>query len=348
MELIGFGSGDKDVTSGSLLASINSCAILLLSALGGFRMVAQREKSLSYRRAEWFDGPKGSSLENCIKQAIGVLKTIEERTISKGGQNVRVAKAEPYSRGGIHLHLTTETPGESASVVPKPPPEADAIDLGAEHPPEEGEWLDGDAFLYVQADHVCLCTTLIRDSTVSNFLRSLFKKAKLKAEASNFDLMKVADVSKLKMLHEQGVKEVELRAVLYEATALYEQRKARTTGALGAAAKHIKLITGKPHDVTQDSLSISLTVRVDGRVKKSMSVGQKTINDLAEDLLKNPAPDDDYVIVTNMGQKIRPHEILVRADALIEADGKTVSREKAWNELTIFFNGLKSSGVLEQ
>jgi hypothetical protein len=154
--------------------------------------VAQREKTVTYRRAEWFDGPKGRSLENCLKQAIGNLKTIDQRTVSRGGQNVRVARADQASPNGLYLHLTIETPGESASVVPKAAPGADAIDLAAEHPPEDGEWLDGDAYLYVQGDHACLCTTLIRDSTISNFFREIFKKAKLPDAFTNFDLMKVA------------------------------------------------------------------------------------------------------------------------------------------------------------
>jgi hypothetical protein len=150
------------------------------------------------------------------------------------------------------------------------------------------------------------------------------------------------------MLHEQGVKEVEIRAALYEATALYEKRRARTSGAVGAAGRHLKAVLGKPHDVTQDALTVVLTLKVDRRIRKSISVGEKSISDLAEDLINHPEADDDYIIVTKTGQKIRPYEILVRSMVLIEADGKTVNRDKAWLELKRFYDELGRTGVFEQ
>jgi hypothetical protein len=311
-------------------------------------MVAQREKTVSYRRAEWFDGAVGQDIEKCLRQALKILKTIDQRTISRGGQNVRVAKADDARGGGLFLHLTTETPGEAASVVPKAPPGADAIDLTTEQPPPDAEWLDGDAFLYVNQDHVCLCTTLIRDRAVSNFIRELFAKAKLPPGYKNFDLMKVADISKLKMLHKQGVKELEIRGVLYQATALYEKRRARTSGALGAVGRHLKVVLDKPHDVTPDSLRVVLTVKVDRRFSKSLSIGEKRVEELAADILQHPDADDDYVIVTKTGQKISPHEIFMRSTILVEADGKTVNRAKTWRELQSFYKQLEQAGVFEQ
>jgi hypothetical protein len=311
-------------------------------------MVAQREKTLSYRRAEWLNGQVGPNLEKCLRHAVGVLKTIEERTINRGGQKVRIAKADDASSGGLFLHLTTETPGEPASVVPKASPNAQTLDLTTERPPADGEWLDGDAYVYVNQDHVCLCTTIIRDGAISNFIKDLFQKATLPKGYNNFVLMKAADISKLKMLHSQGVKELELRAVLYEATALYEKRRARATGALGAIGKHFKAVLGKPHDVTPDSVRVALTIKVDRRFSKSLSLGEKNIEDLAADIVENAEAQDDYVVVTQTGQKISPHEIFIKSTVLIESDGKTVNREKAWRELSLFHTQLESAGVFEQ
>src|SRR5215472_1497374 len=133
-------------------------------------MRAQREKTLSYRRAEWFGHRAAPDLENCLRQALAQLKTIEERTILRGGQNAKVAKVEPVAPGGMFLHLATETPGEPASVVPKVAADAIALDLKTENPPDDGEWLDGDAFLYLHDNHVCLCTTGLHDSAIATFL----------------------------------------------------------------------------------------------------------------------------------------------------------------------------------
>jgi len=159
--------------------------------------------------------------------------------------------------------------------------------------------------------------------------------------------MKAADITKLKMLHSQGVKELEIRGTLYKATADYEKRKAHVAGGLGAIGKHLKAYLKKPNDVTPDGLRVMLTLKVDNRFHDS-GLGEKAIESFATDVVKNDTSDEDYVITTKTGQKISPKEIFLRSKVAIDGDGKTVSRDKAWKELINFFNQLKRNGVLEQ
>src|SRR5258706_15939049 len=126
----------------------------------GSTMPEKRTKTISYRRAQWFT--PAQVFQDCIAEALQKLKTVPERTILYGGQHVRCAKSQG-SKGGVLLHLTTETQGEFASVVPKVKPGATEIDLKSEKPPIDGEWLDGDTFLYNKGDHICVCTTAMRD-----------------------------------------------------------------------------------------------------------------------------------------------------------------------------------------
>ena len=127
--------------------------------------MAQRAKTISYRRAEWFgQGSTAPPLENCLRQSLSQLKTIDERTIFRGGQNAKVAKLQNAAPGGLLLHLATETPGEAASVIPKVTSTATEIDLRTQSPPNDGEWLDGDAFVLIHDNHVCLCTTALHET----------------------------------------------------------------------------------------------------------------------------------------------------------------------------------------
>jgi hypothetical protein len=310
--------------------------------------VARRDKTVSYRRAEWLPEVMGLTLEKCLKDALVNLKTIDERTIIAGGQHTRIVKHRNVTAGGTYFHITSDTPGEFASVVPKVAPNVSELDLKVQKPPTDGEWLDGDAFLYVRDDHVCMCSTAMRDSTIQNYLFELFKKATLRKDSIRFQLMKAADITKLKMLHSQGVKELEIRGTLYQVTANYEKRKARVAGGLGAIGKHIKNYLKRPHDVTPDALRVMLVLKVDRRFGKHIRVGEKTIETLAADVVKNSEKNEDYVIVTKTGQKISPKEIFMRSKVSIESDGKTVNRDKAWRELLGFFDQLKNSGALEQ
>jgi hypothetical protein len=157
----------------------------------------------------------------------------------------------------------------------------------------------------------------------------------------------VADIGRVKMIQSQGVKEIEIRATLSEATAHYEKRKATANSAVGVAAKHLKAIFGKQNDVTEDALKIWLTLKTDHRMK-GLKLGQKRIESFAIDLVNDKSDDDDYVIVTQSGQRISPKEIFVKTNVTIERDGKTVQRDKAWRELVKFFGDLKDLGILEQ
>lgn len=310
--------------------------------------MAKKEKTVSYRRAEWLDDAVGLTLEWCLREAHKKLTTIDDRTISRGGQDIKSVKLKDCSSGGMFLHLTAETPGEHASLVPKVSPQAKELDLKTAKPPAAGEWLDGDAFLYVNSDHVCVCATAFHDAAIRTFLYELFKKAKLRKDSIRFDLMKAADISKIKLLRSQGVKELEIRATLFQATADYERRKAHATGILGGAAKHIKSFLKKPNDVTPDGLRIMLTLKTDGRFTNGLALGEKRIEQIAADVVNNSEEGDDYVIITGTGQKISAKEIFMRSKVSIDAEGKSVQRDKAWKELEHFYKTLSSVGALEQ
>jgi hypothetical protein len=310
-------------------------------------MVDKRVKIVSYRRAEWLTADPNRTIERYLHNANVKLPTLEDRWIALDDQTVRLAKVENEKTGGLLLHLTTETEGEAASFVPKAPPKSTEITLKTQAPPANAEWLDGDAFVYVLDNHVCICTTYVSDSAVKTFIREYFKKAKLPSEADKFDLLKKADITKIKLLRSQGVKEVEIRASMFKATASFQKRKTHVISALGIATKHIKAVLGKPHDVNPDALTVILTLKTDER-EKGLVVGEKEIENIAADIVRNAAADDKYVIVTKTGQRITPEELFVKTSVQIERDGKTVHRDDAWAELVKFFDVLKSDGVLEQ
>src|SRR5262245_43028230 len=111
-------------------------------------MAEKREKTLSYRRAEWLSAiPRGTTLESCLRDAHNTLKTVDERTIVRdSGQCIRSANKLARRDGGFFLHLTADTPGEEASVVPKKG-NVETIEVGTTSAPADAEFMDGDAFL---------------------------------------------------------------------------------------------------------------------------------------------------------------------------------------------------------
>ena len=74
------------------------------------------------------------------------------------------------------------------------------------------------------------------------FLYEFFTKAQLGKHATKFELLKVPNIDKMKMLNREGVKQIDLRASLYQATTRYEDRKTKASGALRTLARHVMAV----------------------------------------------------------------------------------------------------------
>jgi hypothetical protein len=275
-------------------------------------MAEKREKTVSYRRAVWVKGAHSINLEMCITEALNKCTSLSDRTVARGnGQLVRLAAAPEDGEGGRYLHLVVDTPGEAASVVPTNSRAAE-LKVGTTPPPANMDFMDADAFAYVRGNHVCLCTTSMTDSTTRQFLADLFVRAKLRKDASEFDLLKVGDQSKLKIIQDEGVKEIDIKGTIYEATAHYNKRKGQAASLLGHLGKEVRAILGSANDVNDDALDVGLTLKIDHRRKKGISLGEKRLKSIAESLVENLEKGDDFSIITNNDRKITPDELFMK------------------------------------
>ena len=256
-------------------------------------MVNVREKTLSYRRVEWLKA--GRTFQSFVQEACTNLSTVDDRTIVRtGGQTMRIAKCD-LKADRILIHTTIETPGESASVVPAANG-SDEVDVRTMDPPNDAEFMDGDAFLLISGNDVVLCATSVRDGAIIDLFRKLFLLAKLSKDAQQFNLNKIADADKLRLIQSSNVASIELRAKVYQASADYARRKTQAISLSGAVAKHVKAIFGSEHDVTKDVLQTSVVIKVDGRDIKHRGTAEERLEQLAIDLVNNQEEEDHYII----------------------------------------------------
>jgi hypothetical protein len=304
-----------------------------------------REKTIGYRRALWLAGTR--SLESYIREAWRILPDIRDRTyVRNDDQEVKILTVGENTPG-LLLHISADTPGEWASIVPDAG-DKQSIDVSTTNPPTSTEFMDGDAFAYIHDDHVCLCVSLVHDAIIYGALRYMFSSARLSSDAQKFELIKVADTDKLKMIHGEGIDYIDLRASVYQASMDYLRRSAQAQGLLGKTAKNIKALVGTPNDVTKDSLQINLIIKKDKRVRKHLTLGEKELDFVATSLLENQEAGDYFSIHLDSGQIITQDEIYIRKKLPVLAKGKSVDRDKAWASLIAFYKQLKSQGVLGQ
>jgi hypothetical protein len=243
--------------------------------------------------------------------------------------------------------MTADTPGEAASTVPKALNHAD-VNVGTVPPPNNAEYMDGDAFLYILEDHVCYCSLNIRDGGLVYALGALFEKAGLGENSALFSLEKIADASKLQMIAQRGVKEVVLDASLYEATSLFNARHAEPVGLLRSIGRTFYSLRANDNADRVDNLQVRVSITADGRVRHNEHLGDERIKDLARRLVNNEHDGDHYTIITKDDQKITADSILLHKIVRIAAFGKSVALEPTWTELIHYYAELEDGNFLEQ
>ena len=309
------------------------------------------EKTLSYRRADWLEPPSGSAtLESFLKQALTKLQTVGHTSVVReSGQVLSCAKREIRPRGGIFLHVTAVTPGGEASVISNKDTDAAAeLDISVTPPPTDNDFVDGDVFLLVRKDSICVCSNAIRDGTIGHYFYKIFNKAKLIEQSTKFHIVNVANIDRVKFIQDHKLKSITLNASLYKASSDAVKNARRMRGAPGAVAKFLKALLGKDNDVNNDSLIVHITLETDGRVRKHLSLGENRLESWALDLVNNEQSDDSYTIVTADKQIIRPNELKVQKMCNIPVKGNSVDRESAWKELLVFYKELFEEGAVEE
>lgn len=311
-------------------------------------MAKSRTKTISYRRSMWIEGHDNDlTIEHYLREANKKLKKVGQRKFPRGdGQIIQGGKSKNAKNGGLLLHLVAGTPGDQASTLPAHPDDALEFDVDTAPAPEERDYMDGDILALVRGDDVFLCSTVLKDGSFTTYCRQLFLKAKLGDDSQKFELQNVANIDKLKLIKAQGVKTIELKATLYEASTKYMDRKADASGAMGEAYKHIKALFGKKQIVDVDNVMVTLEIGTDLRVKNGRVAGVKLMDDIAKDVIDED--DDNYVIVTKKNQRISQKEVFVRTKVLIDRHGKSVSRDKAWEALLAYEQELKAAGIVKQ
>ena len=307
-------------------------------------MSDQKDKTLSYHRAEYLiDNPASIKLASCVKEACDKLTTVSQRTISRGGgQYIRLASFKEDPNKSVYLHLTVDTPGERASVVPSIQPNTNEIRVATVKAPSGTEFMDGDAFVFIRGNDLCLCMTTVRLGAVRSFLQDFLLAANVRKDASKFDIHNALDVNKVALLERVGVKSIELKGNMYAESAQYIKRKAHVAGVLGMLTRHLRALLGSEHDVGQDGLKVNLSIDLDDR-QKGKTLGYRRLQSLATDMIAHQTIGDDYAIHLRNGEKIGPKDITLRTNVRIDSVGKSVERDQAWTRLEEYYKSLVSN-----
>jgi hypothetical protein len=301
-------------------------------------MEKARERTLSFRRVEW-PVPSTASLCQLLAAALASReKPLDTQLSRPDGSNWQVR-----NRSGdgdeLLLHVVAYVPGEQASTVPLAD---DATDLGRASPPEDQEFLEGDAMMLVRGDDVVLCVSAVQERSLTDYIRLLLSQSGFDAQSKQFSLSKHANRDVIGQLLKEGVRKVRLNVTAPEVSAILPF--GGSWGRLAALTeKALDLVRGLVGSDRSDQelerlsgLRSYVEIRADN---EHLDQGAK----IAENVLDNI--EGDYEIVTMRGIRITPSEIALKEKVSFTADGKTVVYSEVWARMKEFYDRLKLAGL---
>ncbi|ADU63420.1 MAG: hypothetical protein KUA35_10290 [Pseudodesulfovibrio sp.] len=313
-----------------------------------------KSRTMSYLRA-FFPDNKALTLCEYLAAAHRRVTTVADRTFTIDGQEVKCCheerKRDPSTKERRqYVHVSVSTPGEPVSLVPQGGQNKE-VDLGTAVPPQGNDFMDGDLMLLVQDNHVLFCSTGLRVSKAKEYLMHLLEKTGQPEEALAFSLVSVADVDKVRMIREKGVKRLHLSAGLFPATLDHLKRTTNTMSekVVKAVTEEFLEICKKDESLAQyseaENLTAEIILKYDRRFKGG-ELGQKRIESLAE--MAVDEGDDGFKIVTGDGETISASTITLRKEIKVPKYGKTVRHESVWAEMRTYLKELRNKGLLDQ
>lgn len=301
-------------------------------------MEKARERTLSFRRVEW---PVPSTATFCQLLAATLAsrdKPLDTQLSRPDGSNWQVR-----NRSGdgdeLLLHVVAYVPGEQASTVPLT---ADTTDLGRASPPEDQEFLEGDAMMFIRGDDVIFCVSALQERSLIDYIRLLLSQSGFDSQSKQFSLLKHANRDVIEQLLREGVRKIRLNVTAPDVSAAlpFGGSWGRLAALTETALELVRGLIGSDRSEQELSRLAGLRSYVEIRAdNEHLDQGAK----IAENVLDNI--EGDYEIVTTRGIRITSSEIALKEKVSFTADGKTVVYSEVWARMKEFYERLKLAGL---
>jgi len=317
----------------------------------------EKNRTLFYRRVVWHDD-SGKTMENLLISAHLKLETTEDRTFNYNDYEIQGMKIEHKDAIGLFCHVSSYIPGQKRSVVPHPSPAKETVPL-TQDPPHKHNFMEGDIFFLINGNHIVLCPSGVRETIASAYITHTLQSV-MNETTPRFSLEPIADINKVNLLNQEGVKRIELNSSLYDASLEYmkrkndehktKERKTITKKLLAAAVKELQSIFASDSELHEigkkENLNVRIELSFDSR-KKDGDIGRKRIENVAHQLIKDER-DDCFAIITGSGKRLTYDEVRLHEKVIIPAHGNSISRSETWASLDRYLRDLKLKGLIEQ
>ena len=311
-----------------------------------------KSRTISYLRAVWSEQVEVKiTLQQTLEHCLTNLPRMEDTQI-----DLREGRAEIRHRrlndNLCKLHIAAWTDREEVSTVPHETNVAN-YDLSSQAPGKNYDFLDGDGMMLIFKNHCFLMSSGLHPKSMEQYVRNLFRHSRssdkqVSEEADSFNLIQFENPAVIKEIIDQGgIKKVNLNVGRYMETARESSDFHPRTIIERLGANILDSLALKDETRRQieeaENVHAQLVISIDGR---RSGLEHETFDSIVQKVAEESL--DDVVIETKAGKRIKNSELVLKKIVNIEAFGKTVHHNSAWEEMEKFFNELRVSGMLEE
>jgi hypothetical protein len=332
------------------------------------KITSEKAKRLFYRRASWTDQNK-ETLEKLLKISHDKFKsTFDRKFEGLYGNEIKCARYVIKKNVGLFFQIASSIPGRATSAIDKPSSATINSDITEINAPEGKDFLDGDVFLLVQGNNVILIQSGARENVALYYLAQMLKKNSYEKEAMSLSFEKIAKEDKVKMIHDQGVKSVELNSSLFEASLRHfeqkkdqEKKETKIFDVMGNIAKTLKQVFSEDPKLKEinelENVNIKLSISFDGKEamkkehKNQVGFGmlgrsrlEKTSKKILEEYLEENV--DGFTIITQNNNRITSNEIVISDIYRIKTFGNSLVANDAFEKLENYLKQLDNQAIL--
>jgi len=202
----------------------------------------------------------------------------------------------------------------------------------------------------VAGNHVLLCATNLHEKRAERYMIEIIEATGVAPREAQFSLCRKADVDKIQLIRNQGVRSLNLGVSLFEATLDHMERTTVKKRLGGGLMDEVKAMLSEDPELQEidaaENLSAEIILKFDSR-RKDKALGRQRVETLATRLIED-GEDEGFTIVTMEGEKIKGSDISLRKTVCLPKYGKSVFCGDAWRALEEYYYELQAGGLLEQ
>lgn len=311
-----------------------------------------KNRRISYMRPQWMNAPS-LTLQKALSICLRKLKTVIDTRLplTTGQADVRHRRVK---KDAVYLHVAAWTPHESTSTVPHVKDESANEDLASEPAGDHWDYLDGDGMVLISGNHCLITPSGMRVQSIERYLRSLIEHAREKGadlpeDMDKFGLVPIANNVVAEQIRQGGAKKIDINVGQYLETAREGTELVSETIFHKLSRQVLELILENDEDrqkiAEAENVNARLSIRLDTRRR---GLTPSDLVPLVEALDNDSEDEDDYVIETESGERIKKGRLILSKVVSIEAFEKTVHHNAAWELMRDYFNELDERGALEE